>query len=712
VTAVDFALRYADRGWHVFPVTPAPNKRPLNKGGFLEATTDHERIVEWWEQWPSAQVGVACGASGLVALDVDSKPDENVDGWVAVQELESEHGFLGYELAMKTPRGKGAQLFFADPLAACRRRLGVLHGVDVLGDGGYTIVPSPSSPGRSWKVGDPFELEDLVIAPAWLVKMAQGPVAEGSAGKRSASRALPENAVLPPDTVADIQAALRCIPNEERGLWIRVGMALKASGAGEQAYAIWVEWSKPSAKFDPKDQRYQWDRLDVAREDGSEVSLETLFWLAQEHGYEGMVPGEDYADVRFGGVEEPTAAAEEEPEKPKPKPELVVTDWEDVANLPPIEWQVEDYVPEQSIMLMGGDSEAGKSFLSIHLAMCLVHGLPFMGRGVEACSVVYLAGEGHAGMAARFRAWRAANAWRGLDNGGRYCVVSSKVPVLSKKTMPKAEELIAQITEWKGHAPGLIVIDTLSQGLEDDENDAKVVAPVIRGLMAMRERWACCVSIVHHLVKLNTKGKNGNVRPTRDSVRGSSALTRNVDTVLGLVVDGEHHGSRVLEVWKQKDGEKPKPQRMWLHPVETGQARANGEPEWSCVFLPDASEGLCRRGWDGKPKAGDAEGADDDRPAEGPTGGENPHAVAAFKAAVDTVVATVRALGAVEGPGCTGGCSGSEVAEAAGIKRQTVFAALKWAGSNGLLKNLGTEQACKWAVPESAGTGEEAGTGE
>lgn len=703
MTVLEEALAYADRGWHVFPVAPRPGKRPLNPTGFHGATTDPDQIREWWGgKFAAGQIGVACGASGLVAVDVDCKPDEGVDGWQAIADFEPH----GYELAMKTPRGRGGQLFFADPDARFRRRLGVLPGIDLLGAGGYTIVPSSNSPDRQWSVGDPFELEDLVQAPEWVIELA-GEERGRTAKNGAAAADVAETAVLELETVADIRAALLCIPNDDRGIWIRVGMALKSTGAGEQAYALWLEWSRRGEaggvhpKFDPKDQRYQWDRLDVARADASEVGLSTLFYLAQEHGYEGNVPAaEESVEVGDRPVEEPTGDE-------KPKPDITVVDWQDVALLPPIRWQIDDYLPDRSIVLFAGDSEAGKSFLAIHLAMCMVHGMPWLGNRTRPGNVIYLAGEGHDGMAARFRAWRRRHQ---PEDHGRYCVVSSRVPVLKGTTMPKLEALVAKIEEWKQAPPDLIVIDTLSQGLEDDENDAKAVAPVIRGLMKLRERWGCTVVLVHHLVKLQTRGKNGAQRPTRDSIRGSSVLSRNVDTVLGLVVDGDHHASRVLEVWKQKDGEKPRPARLWLQPVPTGELRETGDEEWSCTFHADACEGLYRLGWDGKAKKVSEEPGEGDRPAEAATGGENPHAVAAFKAAVETVVATVQALGAVEGPGCKGGVSGSEVAEAAGIKRQTVFAALKWAGSNGLLRNLGTEAAAKWVVPAAAGTGEEAGT--
>jgi hypothetical protein len=41
------ALAYASKGWAVFPCQMR-GKKPLTQHGLKEATTDRERIREWW----------------------------------------------------------------------------------------------------------------------------------------------------------------------------------------------------------------------------------------------------------------------------------------------------------------------------------------------------------------------------------------------------------------------------------------------------------------------------------------------------------------------------------------------------------------------------------------------------------------------------------------------------------------------------------------
>jgi hypothetical protein len=679
----------------VFPVQTAPNKRPLTERGFHDATTDHAQIVAWWTQWPAAQVGVDCGRSRVVTVDLDRKADADglieVDGYLSWDLLEIDHGNAGCALAMQTPRGPGKQLFFGDPDHVCRRRLGVRPGIDLLGDGGYTIVPSPASPGRQWLYGDPFEVEDLTPAPAWIVELAGSPAPE----PRSQSSQLPSanrHTPLTDDQVRDIRAALSYIPNHGRDEWLRVGFALKASSAGEQAYDLWCEWSRSTPtgaihpKYNEKDQRYTWEHAAELRADGREVTLLTLFWMAMDRGYQGPVPDDDSIEIKLHDAT--SGESSTVPPAPAPEHQITLLDWTDVAELPPVDWMVEGLIPSQSLTVLAGDTEAGKTFEAIDLALRLVHNLPWCGQQVKPCSVLYLAGEGQHGLAARFRAWRQYHQHLGLDAGGRYCVLSSEIPLLAKRSMHTMSRLVDAVVAAKGHAPGLIVIDTLSQGLEDDENEAKVVAPVLRGLMALTKRYQSSVVVVHHLVKLNAKLAKGQApyKPTRDSVRGSSALTRNVDTVLGLIVTDDA-GGRELHVWKQKDGEKLQPIKLLLTPTWTGRIRSNTFEERSCVMA----------------LAPDVPLLDEQQEKEGDEESDplvNSKALELLEKTLVRIEATLRKLGAVEGTKNKGAVTSNAIVNSVGRKKLTVLAALEFGLREGRLRNVGTKSRASWLATD------------
>lgn len=160
-TPLDVALACAARGWHVFPCKP--DKTPWTRHGFKDATTDEGRIRWFWEQRPDAAIGIATGASGLVAADIDVKGAENgEDAW---HELVAECGAeLEQTTIVETPSG-GFHVYYR----ANGHRIGsnaskLAPGIDVRAEGGYVIAAG--SPGYLYVDG--HGPETLASLPAVL----------------------------------------------------------------------------------------------------------------------------------------------------------------------------------------------------------------------------------------------------------------------------------------------------------------------------------------------------------------------------------------------------------------------------------------------------------------------------------------------------------------------------------------------------------------
>jgi hypothetical protein len=62
-----WALHFAARGWHVFPITPSAKKPPVIDRWETRASTDPHQINHWWRQVPFT-IGIATGPSGLVDI--------------------------------------------------------------------------------------------------------------------------------------------------------------------------------------------------------------------------------------------------------------------------------------------------------------------------------------------------------------------------------------------------------------------------------------------------------------------------------------------------------------------------------------------------------------------------------------------------------------------------------------------------------------------
>jgi len=225
-------LEYARRGWHVFPLAPE-SKRPAfpdhraadctgtdpkcrkgHTGWEQRATTDPARITRAWtggepdEAWTSGQpygVGIACGPSGLLVVDLDTpKPGESpAPKWAEVVDLNGvrtggdmlavladQHGArVPATYTARTISG-GLHLYFTAPdglkLGNTAGSLGWL--IDTRGWGGYVAAPPTSIAGHAYEV-----IDDRPPAPPpeWLAEALTSPQRPVQTGSGSASARVP-----------------------------------------------------------------------------------------------------------------------------------------------------------------------------------------------------------------------------------------------------------------------------------------------------------------------------------------------------------------------------------------------------------------------------------------------------------------------------------------------------------------------------------------
>jgi hypothetical protein len=173
----------ADRGWRIFPLIPN-GKRPAVTDWEHRATGDRERIERCWTHAPY-NIGVACGPSKLVVIDLDvpkGPQDTPPDDWhlpgvasgadvLAV--LCERHGqrYPSETLAVATTSG-GRHLYFATPTGAApapRNTCGTLGWkIDTRGAGGYVVAPGCTIDGRPYTVA---HLSLPAQLPTWLADL-------------------------------------------------------------------------------------------------------------------------------------------------------------------------------------------------------------------------------------------------------------------------------------------------------------------------------------------------------------------------------------------------------------------------------------------------------------------------------------------------------------------------------------------------------------
>jgi len=209
-------------------------------------------------------------------------------------------------------------------------------------------------------------------------------------------------------------------------------------------------------------------------------------------------------------------------------------------------------IPERSLSLLYAPSGNGKTFWMLDRAARIAQSRP----------VVYVAGEGADGFAARKLAWCKHHKM----GAGELYFVPRAVNMLEAA---EVAELIALIAPLK---PALVVLDTLARCMVGgDENSAQAMGQFVDACDRVRFAAECAVMPVHHT------GKQGL------SERGSSALRAAADQVISLE---NSDGLIKVSCEKSKDSREFTAYGMRLVVVETGRTGEDGEPETSCVILP------------------------------------------------------------------------------------------------------------------------------
>lgn len=149
-------------------------KHPRIKKWRENSSASADQIIKWSRAWPRANIGVDCGKSGLVCIDLDEK-----NGQTGIANFEALGFDLGEPLIQWTPTG-GKHLVYLDTTdgAICNSEGKLAPGVDVRGNGGYFIA-APSMIGtRSYRresewLFDPGPLPDDLAAA--LLKLQEPP---------------------------------------------------------------------------------------------------------------------------------------------------------------------------------------------------------------------------------------------------------------------------------------------------------------------------------------------------------------------------------------------------------------------------------------------------------------------------------------------------------------------------------------------------------
>ena len=273
--------------------------------------------------------------------------------------------------------------------------------------------------------------------------------------------------------------------------------------------------------------------------------------------YQGVqYVAEDDEDVRRLMIEIEAAAA----------PIHYMTLAEMAADLKPVTWLWENWIPRGMLSLLGAYQGGGKSYFVMDLARAVIAGdqWPDGTPVTDSGRVVYVDAEAIP-QVNNERAQKLA-----VDTTQLYLVVAKENEFIDLNTLRWRERLWDMVGDLQ---PELVIVDSLSTISLKGQNSVEDITQLLMFLVQLARHGDCGMLVLHHLRK-PPGGQTTLPGISIHDFRGSSHITAMARTVLGLSVvqtSGQQfslNGARRVEIAKTNLGPYPEPLGLTL--IEEG----------------------------------------------------------------------------------------------------------------------------------------------
>jgi RecA-family ATPase len=189
----------------------------------------------------------------------------------------------------------------------------------------------------------------------------------------------------------------------------------------------------------------------------------------------------------------------------------------------PMQWTVAGLVPEGHLTMLIADGGTGKSYLAIHLALCIASGRTFLGRGVRRGHVLYIDHELDEDEQRR-RVWRVAE---GMDLNVHGDAIKDRLFYTNPTDPLGTKEHHASILRAVERLNiDFIVLDSLTMGATGDVKDQSDFVPIAQQI----RQWPTTLAI-DHVSHSTAQGSAAKARAfgtvfKRNSARSSLTLAK------------------------------------------------------------------------------------------------------------------------------------------------------------------------------------------
>jgi len=234
-----------------------------------------------------------------------------------------------------------------------------------------------------------------------------------------------------------------------------------------------------------------------------------------------------------GGVNQ--KAAFSEPTPGGVPSQNLIRHWTEIETSERREPLIEGVVDRDSLVLLYGPSNVGKSAVALNFALSVA--LKFEGSQQSQSGVVYFALEGGTGIVDRVRAWAIASK---LDpTEAPFFVCMETIDFLSSSDIERSIEALQARREIEPIQ--FIVVDTLSRAIAGaDENSPKDMGQFVRHLDQIRGETGATILVVHHAGKDTERGARGHSL-LRAAVDTEIEVKRADDGLVSCIVTKQRH---------------------------------------------------------------------------------------------------------------------------------------------------------------------------
>jgi AAA domain len=144
---------------------------------------------------------------------------------------------------------------------------------------------------------------------------------------------------------------------------------------------------------------------------------------------------------------------------------------DDIETFSDIKWLVQNVLQCSTTSLLYGDSNTGKTFIGLDIALRVATGMTWQGRKVQAGRVLYIYAEGKLGLKPRWQAWKKHFNGTATDN---ISFIPCPVHLIGNR------DELTRTVESLPDKPVLVIVDTFSMCAPDtNENAANEVSRVL-----------------------------------------------------------------------------------------------------------------------------------------------------------------------------------------------------------------------------------------